>query len=184
MRKRGESEPEWADTLRPQDLALMTKLVMRGYEFLRESGMGASVVSQRDLQRVFNLFLFFRSILLRVPRREAAATPSYDDVVRRALMASIGLTFYARLLPNAGPGSRQAFAKMMESEAGPFGTSFLVAYNQMIDLFISNTHIPEGIAKNEALKENVFSMVVAIATKIPLLVWGGVLMSAIISPSA
>ena len=41
-----------------------------------------------------------------------------------------------------------------------------------MSLYIENTDVPKGIAKNEAVKENVFSIVVSIQNAIPVLIIG------------
>ena len=41
-----------------------------------------------------------------------------------------------------------------------------------MDFYISNLNLPAGIAKTEALKENVFAMIICTVTKTPLIIVG------------
>jgi hypothetical protein len=117
-----------------------------------------------------------------------AQVKSLDDsaINMKATYAALGLAFYLRLMP----ASRRAFAAKIDSlmDADVQASAeeervnhdqsltddsrslFVRSFMEMMDYFMSHTLVPSGIARNEALKENVFAIVVGFATKIPVIV--------------
>ena len=137
-----------------------------------------AAVSQRDLQRVFNLLAFFiqhhhsrrRDLPETVPQ-------SPDALVHRSLLLSIAVAYFFRL----DRPLRQEFLEVMaeldarnaaeEDQRVPcYDMDAVIQYE--LDLYISAAELPPGIAPNQALKENFFCIAVCVETKTPLIIIG------------
>ncbi|XP_065839047.1 uncharacterized protein [Oscarella lobularis] len=120
-----------------------------------------SCVSQRDIQRVFTFFDFF----MKYPSFSPA---SFQDA-EHALWVSLGIVYYLRL----DGKYRERFSKWMnECSAGSMSPVFLSTFEKEIDFCVSHMHLPSGVAKTKALKENLFAIVVCTLCRVPLIIVG------------
>lgn len=137
-----------------------------------------AAVSQRDLQRVFSLLAFFIQHHNQ-RRRELPETVPHNTeaVVHRSLLLSLAVAYYFRLSRQL----RQDFlAKMAELDSmfvaaadgqlPCYDMAAVVEYE--LDLYIKAAELPQGIAPNQALRENFFCIAVCVETKIPLVIVG------------
>jgi hypothetical protein len=121
-----------------------------------------SVVSLRDIQRVFSLYQFFLQLDTVVKGR--------NDASRRALLLTIGVVYYLRL----GPTYRVRFLGGLENiateslEQLKLDTALEDAMQQILD----ETEVPQGIARTTGLKENVFMTFVCALSRVPLIIIG------------
>ena len=145
-----------------RDFALK-QLVSVGFPPSEARMRAKSCVSQRDIQRVFAITTFLqKSYTPEVYTNET-------DPIRRALHVAIGIVYYLRLDANF----RQDFCKRLDSiEAGSRRTPFLAIFKNEMDSYVEKMHLPHGIAKTNALKENLFATVVCTACRIPLVIVG------------
>ena len=137
-----------------------------------------AAVSQRDLQRVFNLLAFF--IQHHNQRRQdlpQTVPQTTEAVVHRSLLLSLAVAYYFRLSRHL---RHDFLVKMAELDA----TAMEVDDNQLpcydmaaviefeLDLYIKAAELPQGIAPNQALRENFFCIAVCVETKTPLVIIG------------
>ena len=128
-----------------------------------------SCVSQRDIQRVFALTSFFQKNYTETGRESPSREVDSVQKIRRALMVALGIVYYLRL----DTRFRKQFCKRIDAvEAGSKRTSFLTVFQTEMGLYVDKMHLPRGIAKTNALKENLFATVVCTACRIPLVIVG------------
>lgn len=107
-----------------------------------------SVVSLRDIQRVFHLFQFF---LNHFPLLQSFPTP---ERARRAVLLSVALVYYLRLDETA----RRSFLVNYSAHPSTQGheARLLDVLEDALESVIRQTEIPTAIALTKGLKENVF----------------------------
>lgn len=122
-------------------------------------------VSQRDIQRVIK---FYRWLL---------NAYQYDNVCesqhhRHALMVSLGLVYYMRLPVKY----RKKYVEFIDNQEATLGwvVSFEEAFAKQLDWYVKpeNLDLPSGIAKTEALKENLLAIILCCVTRTPLIIEG------------
>jgi len=127
-----------------------------------------SVVSLRDIQRVFALFEFFFEDLTKDGLQ--ASTWTESETQRRAMLLAVATVYYLRLDVH----SRGEFISMIQSlptEAGQT-VSFLEILDAAMDTVIAGSEIPLGIAVTRGLRENIFVTLVCSLSQTPLLIVG------------
>ena len=137
-----------------------------------------AAVSQRDLQRVFNLLAFFIQPH-RSRRRDLPETvpQEADAVVHRSLLLSIAVAYFFRLDRQLRQQFLQAMAELdpdtvvqHDDQLPCYDMEAVIQYE--LKLFIDAAELPPGIAPNEALQENFFCIAVCVETKTPLIIVG------------
>ena len=142
-----------------------------------KDNLGPASVSQRDLQRVFNLLIFFiRHHKQRQDDYPDSVPHDEQQLVHRSLLLSTAVAYYFRLDRQL----RSEFLNEMASLDGPhvtgnarlpcFDLAAVVEYE--LNLFTRAAELPPGIAPNEALRENFFCIAVCVEAKIPLIIVG------------
>lgn len=124
-----------------------------------------SVVSLRDIQRVFSLFEFF---LKDMANEENDVTPS--SLQRSSMLLSISLVYYLRL----DSQSRDEFISVIDelpTEAGQ-RDSLVAVLQKSLDDVARHTDIPDGIAVTQGLKENLFTTLICSLSQTPLMIVG------------
>ena len=123
-----------------------------------------SCVSQRDIQRVFTLHEWLMKCYDK--------TKPYGDRTdyhRRALLVALAIVYYMRL----NKKFRDAYKDLMDKESKlPNEVSFSKAFDDELKWYLNQVELPEGIAKTEALKENIFATIICTVTRIPLIIVG------------
>ena len=119
-----------------------------------------SVVSLRDIQRVFHLIKFFLD----------DRTLGSNGEFRRAMLISVGMVYYLRLDCLA----RERFVQELESLPSEQCQQCHLrdVLDSAIDLLIENTEVPEGVALTKGLKENVFMTMICSLSRTPLMIVG------------
>eukprot|EP00118_Oscarella_pearsei_P023946 m.294339 g.294339 ORF g.294339 m.294339 type:complete len:5643 (+) comp40744_c0_seq7:98-17026(+) len=144
------------------------QLIRVGFSERNAAVRSKSCVSQRDIQRVFTLASFFQRSYVSLPD-ESPAPKTTTDPTRRAIMVAIGIVYYLRL----DTRYRKEFSKRIDDvEAGSGDVPFLHIFESEIDTYVDKMHLPRGIAKTKALKENLFATVVCTVCRIPLIIVG------------
>ena len=150
----------------------------------------SSVVSLRDIQRVFTLFNWFCELLqLRVGRRRGEAgaassgfaeliftTPNYpqedepaNEQRRRAMLLTIGVVYYLRLSPQYRAQFHNELHRVSATEAAS-DLQLNPVLDECMTTLLDHTDLEVGIAKTQGLKENIFMTVVCTFARIPLTV--------------
>ena len=142
----------------------------------------ASIVSLREINR-FNIFLefFFNYLSERkhykgIIQNDIEIIEIYDfyskkndmEIFYFALNLSLYICYYLRL-PNKK--SREELCSQIDKNKY-FPYNFLKIPEMELNVLIKNFSVPEGIAKNKALKENLFLLFFCIINKIPLIICG------------
>ena len=123
-------------------------------------------VSQRDIQRVIKFYMWLLNVY------ESEKISNAGDYHRCALLVSLGLVYYLRL-----PASlRKEYAEFLDSDDRNLGwsTSFRDAFDQLLEWCSKpdNLKVPPGIARTDALKENLLAIIVCSVTLTPLIIEG------------
>lgn len=154
------------------DLIITSQQLMRSYskKQLRSDGFTAdealvasrSCVSQRDIQRVFTLYQWLMKTYHTFKLHN-----DDNDCRRRAILVALGIVYYMRLDENY----REQYITDMEEGLGG-DVQFKQAFNDEIDWFMDRMDLPTGIARTQALKENIFAIIICAVNHIPLIIVG------------
>lgn len=169
------------DILRRKDLICRAQEVVREFAFeqLQRDGVdyedcrkrSRSFVSQRDIQRVFDLANFLERFYQKacVSSSEKFELTGSADKGIHATIVSLGIVYYLRLDKICRKRFAEAIDGMM---AGTTGEGFRKTFEGEIQSFVQRLHIPKGVAMTKALAENLFAIVLCTARRIPLIVIG------------
>ena len=170
------------------DVSSLAELVVDNHAFMRECAQSRlenagyspeeahirskSCVSQRDIQRLFIFYEYLMKFYTDTDRLQPHGCKrdvSTTKVHRRAILVSLGLVYYMRLSVK----DRQRYVQKME-ESSTFDSSlrFSVVLKEELDWHANNVELPVGIAKTEALKENIMSIIICCVTGVPLIIEG------------
>ena len=142
-----------------------------------------STVSQRDIQRVFKLYAWLKKWFSRKSKYKAETD---FRISVRAVFISLALVYYFRLSDDdfedktedvkKKGGFRKRFREVMKEELtiGECGipVTFEKALNDEL-AWVSNTIcLPKGIALTEALRENIYAIIVCTMTTTPVIIVG------------
>ena len=152
--------------------------------FMKENN-DVSIVSLREVHRFLLLFKFFIEFILNRNKNDEKFNGNcfqlFDDEIvtfyknkseifyyKCSINLSLFLCYYLRLPDKE---TRENFEKSINSKRY-FENNFLKIPDLEMDYILNNFIIPKGIAKNKALKENLFSALYCIINKIPLIICG------------
>jgi len=151
-------------------LALLFKTFAASQQYMRRQKDECFFVSLRDVERAIAVFIFFfeKELLFRPPVAENERAPSLHSIVQRCNILSLAVCYYCRL------NKREGYVKAITKEfKGAFALSerdFFAEVRRCQRLVINEMALGPTIAKNEALSENIFMMLVCIELLIPLFV--------------
>lgn len=154
------------------NLDLFTSVISASQKFLRERNDECRIASLRDIDRCMRVVLWFydlRDLLFHKidekRRHEEEEETTLNDA-QRALILAVGVCYYVSL------ESRQEYLEEVAK-------CFLVPaarLQQEIELcqevFLDNVSIAKATARNNALKENIFMMIVCMDLRVPLFLVG------------
>ena len=121
-------------------------------------------VSQRDIQRIFTFYEW----LLKVYRE---LKPYNDDNITscyRAILVALGVVYYMRLNRKYRARYEQDLTLKHKFTALPFSKAF----QSELEWYAQQVEYPKGIAKTQALKENLFAIILCTVTQTPLIIVG------------
>ncbi|CAF1578446.1 unnamed protein product [Rotaria magnacalcarata] len=134
-----------------------------------ERNLGHNSVSQREIQRCFNLIDFFWKL-------------KYDENdqpdAMRCIALSLALIYYFRLpteLDNSKRNddktpSREKLGQVLDRTLPDFISTLQGELEKFVNT--ENFLIPPGVAVNQAIREHIFAIVVCVVTRIPLCIIG------------
>ena len=145
---------------------VMQRLVDSNFSEEEALARSSSCVSQRDIQRVF----VFYSWLLKSYKHKARNIQSSCDHQRHAVFVSLALVYYLRLPFEL----RKKYCEYIdESQKGFDGDlTFQQALHEELVWYSDRVTLPPGIAKTDALKENLLATILCCITKLPLIIEG------------
>ena len=131
-----------------------------------------SCVSQRDIQRVFTFYKYLLKFYNNKSIQESRKSHGFDTSSehRRAMLVSLGLVYYLRL----NTEDRLAYQQWLDSQNTEITSKLMFsnAFQDELNWLINSVELPTGIAKTEALKENIFAAVLCSITTTPLIIEG------------
>ena len=158
-----------------RDMIVKSQSEMRGYAYNqliasninRPSARLCSTccVSQRDMQRVFTFYFWFMKLY---QKYQPPGDPCDNE--HRAMLVSLGLVYYMRL----NNKYRKEYERMLNScfQALPGCSSFSQVFSEQLDWFVDEVELENGIARTQALKENIFAIIACVLTTTPLILVG------------
>ena len=157
--------------------------VIKAQNFIREKN-DVSSVSLREIRRFGLFYEYFENYLSMKKKSEEENEKKiylwiknlfFDnldqyEIYKYSIILSIFMCYYLRIRKKE---ERKEFEKEMNKIfVKNFGINFLSIPNREKEYIINNINLPKGIAKNEALLNNVFVLFVCITSKIPLFIVG------------
>lgn len=156
---------------------LVTEVLFASQQYMRQRDDECSFVSLRDVERCVEVLKWFHKhseLLLGelekyLAEKRAPKSPAERNAVFWALVLAVGVCYHASL--EKKEAYRSVISQVLPK---PYDTQkkILEEISLMQDLFLSGVHLRDTIARNLALKENVFMMVICIELKIPLFLVG------------
>ncbi|KAL7839146.1 hypothetical protein SRHO_G00258040 [Serrasalmus rhombeus] len=146
---------------------LFTKVISASQKHMAELTDECRMVSLRDIERCMKTVMWFyhqKETLFPEIDKIRGKKGNVDNLVRSLILA-VGVCYLASL------ENRGAYLKRV-SKAFPSDIDIRAEIEFCKKAFISNVDCPPSVAKNEALKENVFMMVVCMNLRIPLFLVG------------
>ncbi|XP_053426621.1 E3 ubiquitin-protein ligase RNF213 isoform X2 [Nycticebus coucang] len=163
--------------LDPEETCVITEVLSASQGFMRKRKNECSFVSLRDVERCVKVFKWFydhsEMLLLKlnplVCESNASTSHVERDPVLWSLVLAIGVCYHASL--EKKDSYRKAICRCLPE---PYNDSKIILdeITRTQDLFLNDVPLRTTIAKNLALKENVFMMVICIELKIPLFLVG------------
>ncbi|XP_075066136.1 E3 ubiquitin-protein ligase RNF213 [Mixophyes fleayi] len=161
--------------LSTSDIQLLTQVLSASQSYMRKKKDECSFVSLRDVERCIEVFKWFykhHTKLLQhqkdmLQRREKSFSPK--DKVAWSLVLAVGVCYHASL--ETKEPYRREICKILPH---PYKEHYSVLreITDIQDLFLAGVQLRETIARNLALKENLFMMVICTELKIPLFLVG------------
>ena len=157
--------------------------VTEAHNFIRDKN-GKSSVSLRELRRFSIFYIYFKNYLsIKKKSEEKNEIPIYlwiknlffdnlneYNIYKYSIILSIFMCYYLRIKKKE---DRKEFVeKMHPIFQKNFKINFLDIPNREKEYIINNIKLPIGIAKNEALLNNLFVLFICITAKIPLFIIG------------
>uniref|UniRef100_A0A8C9DCK3 E3 ubiquitin-protein ligase RNF213 n=1 Tax=Panthera leo TaxID=9689 RepID=A0A8C9DCK3_PANLE len=155
----------------------ITEVLSASQSFMRKRGNECGFVSLRDVERCVRVFMWFydHSVMLLskldafLCRADVDQSGSERDPVLWSLVLALGVCYHASL------EQKESYWKTVcRLFPEPYDDSKVVLeeITRTQDLFLDGVSLRKTIARNSALKENVFMMVICIELKIPLFLVG------------
>ncbi|XP_064378919.1 E3 ubiquitin-protein ligase RNF213 isoform X2 [Dromaius novaehollandiae] len=156
---------------------IITEVLFASQQYMRQRDDECSFVSLRDVERCMEVLKWFHKrskLLLKELEKYLAEKEAPKSNVERnnviwSLVLAVGVCYHASL--EKKEAYRRAISQVLPE---PYDTQkkILEEICLMQDLFLSGVHLQDTIARNLALKENVFMMVICIELRIPLFLVG------------
>ncbi|KAM9831669.1 E3 ubiquitin-protein ligase rnf213-beta [Neosynchiropus ocellatus] len=145
----------------------VSKVLSASQKYMRSRQDECSFVSLRDVERSMKVLVWFYKHSQDFFHNHSHLTDS--DKTLKCLILAVGVCYYPSLV-----AKEEYLATICQFFPEPFSSSESLQeeISNCQDFFLKNIRTRETIAKNVALKENVFLMVVCIELRIPLFLVG------------
>ncbi|XP_014821245.1 PREDICTED: E3 ubiquitin-protein ligase RNF213-like [Calidris pugnax] len=155
------------------NLDIFTSVISASQKFLRNKKDECRVASLRDIERCMSITLWFyklRDLLFPQIDKKKQKKPILSDA-QRALVLSVGACYYVSL--ESREDYLQEVAKCFSVSAENVSASLLQQEIELCqEVFLDNISVPEATARNDALKENIFMLVICMDLRVPLFLVG------------
>ena len=162
----------------------LSKTITSAQQLVRTLTENIASVSQRDFQRVFKLVSFFFNKkkemyqLYKKTKTDFEVKKMNDnELINESVILALAVVYYFRLPSNVTMNKklgrrlspREAFEEFMDEQICHSDSKFVDILDHEMSFYLNQMKLPGSIAKNNALKENVFAIVVSVASKFVLL---------------
>ncbi|XP_009952271.1 PREDICTED: E3 ubiquitin-protein ligase RNF213-like [Leptosomus discolor] len=153
------------------NLDIFTSVISASQKFLRKKKDECKVASLRDIERCMSVVLWFYKLrdllfpLIDEKKYKKEQEPILNDA-QRALVLSVGACYYVSL------ESRKDY---LEEVAKCFSVPASLLKQEIElcqEVFLDNLSVPEATACNDALRENIFMIVLCMDLRVPLFLVG------------
>ncbi|KAM7163185.1 E3 ubiquitin-protein ligase rnf213-alpha-like isoform 1-T1 [Macrochelys suwanniensis] len=176
------------DKLPNENMDVFTSVISTSQKFLREKKEECRIASLRDIERCVEVLLWFYNLrdllfpLIDEKKSKAQQSKDYDSSIheeefekdqifalneaQRSLVLAVGVCYYVSL------ESRQDYLKEI---AKCFSVPESLLQLEMVlcqEVFLDNLSVPRTTARNDALRENIFMMVICMDLRVPLFLVG------------
>ncbi|XP_052817087.1 E3 ubiquitin-protein ligase rnf213-alpha-like [Mya arenaria] len=154
----------------------ISEILSESQEFMRKQKDECSFVSLRDVERSLIVMLWFyktgKKTLFPAMNELLGDKHKSPDDISRSLILALGVCYHACLSERSS--YRTAIASKFKTPLNtiPDEKYFLQEIDACQSVFLNNVDLAQNIARNAALKENVFMMVVCVELRIPLFLVG------------
>uniref|UniRef100_A0A8C9SEG1 RING-type E3 ubiquitin transferase n=1 Tax=Scleropages formosus TaxID=113540 RepID=A0A8C9SEG1_SCLFO len=164
-----------ANSIKKEYIKIITDVLSSSQKYMRTRRDECSFVSLRDVERCMQTFVWFyknHSMFLdelqKFLKEDQRLSADRNPVLWSLVMAT-GVCYHACL-----EDKQKYRVKICRHLPGSYSShqNVLQEISRMQDLFLSGVPLGKTIAKNNALKENVFMMVICIELRIPLFLVG------------
>ncbi|KAH1172131.1 hypothetical protein KIL84_007749, partial [Mauremys mutica] len=178
------------DKLPKENMDVFTSVISTSQKFLREKKEECRIASLRDIERCMGVLLWFYNLgdllfpLIDEKKSEVQQSKDYDPSIhalakgcekdqisalneaQRSLLLAVGVCYYVSL------ESRQDYLK--EIAKCFFVPESLLQLEIVLcqEVFLDNLSVPKTTARNDALRENIFMMVICMDLRVPLFLVG------------
>lgn len=194
--KRCSSPNNILNGLTPQNIKIVIEVLAYSQNFMRKQNNECSFVSLRDVQRGLSVIewfmregdLIFEEIRNNQLNHNSDSDEEYEDCedenvelndndklnsFNLSVILAMNVCYHACLQNNEiRKDYRIGLAKCLESNFGIQEAFILNAIDSCYEVFLNEIKLPDAIARNQALKENLFMMILCIEMKIPLFLVG------------
>ncbi|XP_072022893.1 uncharacterized protein [Amphiura filiformis] len=152
---------------------IFVNLLVESQAFIRQYENTSYCVSLRDVNRCSKVANWMINVFLKnkgmAKLRKAVSETVYEEENYRGMILAFAVCYHSRL---AKEEDRSKYRKFLASKCG-FKCNYVdgVIEAEQSDL-LAVMDLPEGIARNKAMKENVFVLLAAIMNKIPVFIVG------------
>ncbi|KAH1171819.1 hypothetical protein KIL84_007437, partial [Mauremys mutica] len=178
------------DKLPKENMDVFTSVISTSQKFLREKKEECRIASLRDIERCMGVLLWFYNLsdllfpLIDKKKSEAQQSKNCDPSIhalakgcekdqifalneaQRSLLLAVGVCYYVSL------ESRQDYLKEI---AKCFSVPESLLQLEIVlcqEVFLDNLSVPKTTARNDALRENIFMMVICMDLRVPLFLVG------------
>ncbi|XP_046568818.1 uncharacterized protein LOC124277192 isoform X1 [Haliotis rubra] len=155
-------------------VSCLVELLTMSQEFIRKKEQTDSCVSLRDVNRCRNLIKWFQETLEMKSGLMNKPLPQSRKFEIKAVILALAHVYHSRLPDTL---SRKAYRENLSRVFKKHGDSesetdiFKIIHEEQRDI-IERMDMPDGIAKNTALQENVFVIMISILNRIPVFIVG------------
>ncbi|XP_077981789.1 E3 ubiquitin-protein ligase RNF213-like [Glandiceps talaboti] len=169
--KEGSTENKYFKSAVP----LLIEVISASHKFMKKQKDECRFVSLRDIERVVTVFKWFSDHYHIFGDKDGDGTGiSENKQIQRCVILTMGVCYHASL-KNREEYRRcisSAFVKPYSLPTGRGSEAINCEIARCQDIFVNSIKLNANIAKNEALKENIFMLTLCIELKIPVFLVG------------
>jgi hypothetical protein len=161
--------------LKFQNPEMIQDLLFFCHQFIRDIDKESSSVSLRDIERFRIFYQWFNSNIKNRPQLPKAKK-NYSSISNenKCIVLAIIICYYLRISQTAQRGNfLNEFSNLFKKHKVNLDRKNIQEiYEEEQNEYLNRMNVPKGIARNNALKENVFATFICIMNKIPIFICG------------